>query len=212
MASNTFRSILATRASAGLSATGAAPLARTMFAPSKRGERRVSSPQYKFLLAAHIAVSGAWLGVVVAKLVLGLVALTTAAPEVAAALYMAMDSVNVAFPPLAIGTIVTGVLLSLGTKWGLLQHTWVATKLGLTVGVIVTAVQLGGRLVWPSLSAPAGPAADGSMLLGLVSVPTLLLALAVAHVLMLGAATVLSVYKPWGKMWFGRPTTVPRAQ
>ena len=212
MPSQASLSIPARRTSAGLSATGTDPLDRTVFSPSKRGERRVSPAQYRLLLATHIGVSGAWLGVVLAKLVLGLAALTTAAPAVAAALYLAMDMVNVAFPPLAIGTIGTGVLLSLGTKWGLLQHTWVATKLGLTVGVIVTAVQLGGRLVRPSLAAPAGPTADGSTFLGLASGPTLLLALAVAHVLMLGAATVISVYKPWGKTWFGRRTARRRAQ
>ncbi len=200
-------SVPATRASAGLSAPGAAPLVGTVFARTKQGARRVSPARYRLLLAAHIAVSGAWLGVVVAKVVLGLAALTTAAPDIAAALYVAMDVLNVAFPPLAIGTIVTGVLLSLGTKWGLLQHAWVATKLGLTVGVIATAVQLGGRLVRPTLAAPGGPVAEGSTLLGLASVPTLLLALALAHVLMLGAATVISVYKPWGKTWFGRRTT-----
>jgi hypothetical protein len=42
--------------------------------------------------------------------------------------------VNVAFSPAAIGTLVTGILLSLGTKWGLLRHYWVATKLAPTVG------------------------------------------------------------------------------
>ncbi len=211
MFSQASRSVPATRTSAGLIATGAALLVGTMFSRTKRGERRVSPARYRRLLAAHIAVSGAWLGVVLAKLVLGLAAVTTAAPDVAAALYVAMDVVNVAFPPLAIGTIVTGVLLSLGTKWGLLQHTWVVTKLGLTVGGIATAVQLGGRLVRLSSAAPGGPAAEGSMILGLASVPTLLLALSLAHLLMLGAATVLSVYKPWGTTWLGRRTPGPRA-
>ena len=205
-------SVPATRTSARPIATGAAPVVGTLFSRTKQGERRVSPWLYRFLLAAHIAVSGAWLGVVLAKLVLGLAALTSATPEVAAALYVAIDVVNVAFPPLAIGTIVTGVFLSLGTKWGLLQHTWVATKLGLTVGVIATAVQLGGRLVRPSMAAPAGPATDGGTLLGFAGVPTLLLALSLAHVLMLGAATVISVYKPGGKTWFGRHTSVPRSQ
>ena len=29
-----------------------------------------------------------------------------------------------------------------------------------------------------------------------------MISLAVVHLLMLGAATVISVYKPWGKTWF----------
>jgi uncharacterized membrane protein len=151
----------------------------------------VSPPLYKLLLTAHIIVSVGWLGIVFAKLVLGLAATTSDAPEVSGALFVSMEVVNVAFPPAAIGTLVTGVLLSLGTKWGLLQHYWVATKLALTVGVIATGVFLMDRLVQQSISAP-----------------TLLISLSVAHVLMLGIATVISVYKPWGKTRFGRREAV----
>jgi hypothetical protein len=132
----------------------------TSISRSQRAERRVSPSRYKLLLTAHIMISVGWLGVVFAKLVLGLGAVTTGAPDVAAALYASMNAVNVAFPPLAIGTVVSGVLLSLGTKWGLVQHYWVATKLALTVGVIATAVQLGDRLVQQAIAAPSGPLAD----------------------------------------------------
>ncbi len=170
-----------------------------MFSRNPRGERRVSSPVYKLLLTAHIIISVGWLGVVLAKLVLGLAAVTTSAPDVSAALYVSMNVLNVAFPPVAIATIITGVLLSLGTKWGLLQHYWVVTKLVLTVGVIATAVQLGDRLVRQSAGVP-----DAPTVLGMAPVLALLISLAVVHLLMLGAATVLSVYKPWGKTWFGR--------
>ena len=134
----------------------------------------MSAPFYKLLLTAHIIVSVGWLGVVFAKLVLGLAALRTNAPDVSATLYASMDVVNVAFPPLAIGTIVSGDLLSLGTKWGLLQHYWVLTKLVLTVGVIATAVQLGGRLARQAIAAPVGPAANADLILGIASAPTLL--------------------------------------
>ena len=34
--------------------------------------------------------------------------------------------------------------------------------------------------------------------------PAVVLSFAVAHLLMLGAATVLSVYEPWGKTWLRR--------
>jgi len=165
----------------------------------------VSPPVYKFLLTAHIIVSVGWLGIVFAKLVLGIVAIRTNAPDVSDALYVSMEVVNVAFPPAAIATLVTGVLLSLGTKWGLLRHYWVATKLALTVGVIVTGIALVGRLIRQSISAQSGQAVEYGTISGIASVPaTLLISLSVAHVLMLGVATVISVYKPWGKTWFGR--------
>jgi hypothetical protein len=128
--------------------------------PTKQNERRLSPSHYRLLLATHIVVSGAWLGVVVTKLVLGLTAVTAADPDRAATLAVATAVVNPAFPPLAIGTIVTGVLLSLGTKWGLLQHYWVAVKLGLTVGVIATAVQLGDRYLRQAIATLSGSAVE----------------------------------------------------
>jgi hypothetical protein len=195
-----------------------------MITSSKNGERRVSPSLYRVLLTSHIVVSVGWLGVVLAKVVLGALALTAGAPESAAALATAMWRLNVAFPPVAIGTIVTGVLLSLGTKWGLIQHYWVATKLALTVGVIVTAVRLGDRFVQQSTGASLAQAPTSGTLLDISSSGiALLLALAATHLVMLVVATVLSVYKPWGKTWFGRrkaqrsspptralPTALPR--
>jgi hypothetical protein len=107
-----------------------------------------------------------------------------------------MEVVNVAFSPAAIGTLVTGILLSLGTKWGLLRHYWVATKLALTVGVIVTGIALVNRLIQQSISAPSGQAVDDGAILGITSAPApLLISLSLAHALMLGTATVVSVYK-----------------
>ncbi len=172
-----------------------------MFSRDKRGVRRVSQPAYKLLLAAHVGVSGAWLGIAFAKIVLGVAAATSEAPA-SRYLYLSMEAVNVAFPPTAIATLVTGVLLSLGTKWGLLEYYWVATKLALTVGVVVTGIALVDRLIQRSISAPS--VGDGTIL-GAASTPAaLLISLSAAHVLMLGVATVLSVYKPLGRTPFGR--------
>ena len=171
----------------------------------------MSSPVYRLLLTAHVTVSVGWLGIVFAKLVLWLRATTSNSPEVSDALYLSMEVVNVAFPPAAIATIVTGGLLSLGTKWGLLQHYWVATKLALTVGVIVTGIALVDRLIRRSISAPTGQAAGDGTILGIASTPILLVSLSTAHVLMLGIATVVSVYKPWGKTRFERREAVRKA-
>jgi hypothetical protein len=155
-----------------------------------QGERRVSGALYRLLLTTHIILSVGWLGVVVAKLALAMVAMN-AGPGASSAMFASMDVLNRVFPPAAIGTFVTGVTLGLGTKWGLVQHYWVAVKMVLTVAVPATAVQIGDRLMQPAAT-QVGSAA------------TLLVALSVAHLLMLGAATVLSVYRPWGLTPFGR--------
>jgi hypothetical protein len=110
----------------------------------------------------------------------------------------------------AISTIISGVLLSVGTRWGLLEHSWVVTKLMLTVGVITTAIQFDGRLAQQAMAALSALTVDDGTILGIASTPSsLLLALVLAHVLMLGTATVLSVYKPWGRTWFARCQAVP---
>lgn len=173
------------------------------FSRKERGARRVSPALYRFLLAAHVIVSVGWLGVSVAKLVLGWVATTTSDPDT---LYASMRVVDVVFPPAAVGAAVTGVLLSLGTKWGVLKHYWIVSKLGLTVGVIVTGVLLMERLIQQSIAATPGWATEAGTIPEPAQVS--LVSLSVAHVLMLGAATVLSVYKPWGKTRFGRPGSI----
>ena len=167
-----------------------------MFSRNQRGERRVSPRVYRLLLTAHIITSVGWLGIVFAKLVLAIAAATAASPEVSAALLLALNVVNAAFAPASTGAIVCGVLLSLGTRWGLLQHYWVVAKLALTVGVFGTAVQLVPRIV--------GLADEEPTLLGVPWAPAVLLAFAAVHLLMLGTATALAVYKPWGNTWLGR--------
>lgn len=100
--------------------------------------------------------------------------------------------------------MVAHLFLSLGTKRGILEYYWVVAKLGPTVGIIITGVMPGDELI-RRLEAPSGQATDAAATLGLtaatMSPPNLL---SMAHLLMLAAATFLSVYKPWGKTWFGR--------
>ena len=167
-----------------------------MFRRNEHGERRASPRVYRFLLTTHIITSVGWLGVVFAKLVLALAAATAASPDVSAALLVALGAINAAFAPASTGALVSGVLLSLGTRWGLLQHSWVVAKVVLTVGVFGTAVQVVPRIVELGVDEPT--------LLGLPWAPAILLVFAALHLLMLGAATALAVYRPWGKTWLGR--------
>lgn len=175
-----------------------------LFFQNKRGERRVSPPLYKFLLTTHIVVSVGWLGVAAAKLVLGIGAVSTTNSDIPDALYTSMKILNTLFPPAAVATFLTGVVLSLGTKWGLLHYYWVLVKLGLTVGVITTGILFVDQLIRQSLTAATGQAANAGVLPEIGSAPMILISLSVAHALMLAAAVVLSVYKPWGKTGYGR--------
>lgn len=176
-----------------------------MFLRNTLGERRLSPAMYKLFLSAHIIAAVGWLGLAVAKIVLEIAAVMSESPSVAELLNVAIPLLNFSFPPAAISTMITGILLSLGTKWGIIDYTWVMVKLVLTALVIITATQLGDRMILQTNPAFAVQPINYDPILGIVLTPAvLLLCLTLAHILMLGAATVISVYKPWGKTWFGR--------
>jgi hypothetical protein len=136
----------------------------------------------KGFLVAHIASSGIWIGMDIVMGILVFAALTDAQP--AAATYQALRLFAV-WPLLIIGVIcfATGVVLSLGSKYGLVRYWWVAVKLGLNV-VLCLLVLFALR---PGLQAPA-PEGGTMIFPPIVSTVTLLF------------AVVLSVYKPWGRV------------
>ena len=165
----------------------AAAAARSIGAVPKA--RRLSPGLRKLVLAAHVLVAGGWFGVVVAKLVLELAAATAQAAEIPRAAYLFMGLIDRAlFPPMALGTLLTGVVLAVGTAWGLFRHYWIMAKLVLTVAVIVTGVVFVGAWLEEARAAASGPAA------------VRLVYASLAHLLMLGAATVISIYKPLGRI------------
>lgn len=161
--------------------------------------RRLSPRLRKLVLATHVLVAVGWFGVVVAKLVIEIGAATSSDQDVHRAAYVFMGAFDRAiFPPAALSTLLTGIILSLGTAWGLLRHYWIVAKLVLTVAVIVTGVVFVGAWVEQAIAAGSGP----------ISMPLIYAAL--AHLLMLAAATVISVYKPWGRIRPDRHDTMRR--
>jgi len=165
---------------------------------------RLSPRLRKTIVAAHVLVAVGWFGVVLAKLVLEVVALSTRNQEAARAGYLFVAALDgAAFPPAAIATVVTGVVLSVGTAWGLFRHWWIVVKLLLTVAVVVTGAAFVGAwtqqaIALAGMSTPA--AGDMAVAAALGTTSRWLIGAAVVHVLMLGAATVISVLKPWGQI------------
>jgi hypothetical protein len=81
-------------------------------------------------LIAHVSTSVGWFGAVLAFLSLAIVGLTADDAALADAAYRAMDVIGWdVIVPLCIASLVTGVVQSLGTKWGLVRHYWVLFKL-----------------------------------------------------------------------------------
>jgi hypothetical protein len=87
--------------------------------------------------------------------------------------------------PLSVASLLTGLVQSLGTDWGLFRHYWILEKFVLTIGATTILF-----LHMPAVSRMSGVAAE------------------VIHagggLLVLLTATTLSVYKPWGRTQYGR--------
>ncbi|WP_462203416.1 hypothetical protein [Frankia sp. CcWB3] len=151
----------------------------------------------------HVLVGVGWNGVAFAQLVLASTAAADAGLRHSA--YELMHVVDrVLDIPLALLTLVTGVVISVKTRWGLLRHWWVATKLVITV----VAVILGGSVMRP-LIVRAGQATDGGEVAYTAPTVAIVLGASVMNVLFI-TATVLSIAKPWGKTPRGR-RAMPRA-
>jgi hypothetical protein len=104
--------------------------------------------------------------------------------------------------PVALLAVVSGFVLSLGTRWGLLRHRWVVIKLVLTVvAAVATAFALLPLLdaAVAHCLATGGPGRSGD---SLVAAPI------VAGTLYT-TATVLSVYKPGTRRPRRRPSSSP---
>jgi hypothetical protein len=152
----------------------------------------------KIVLTTHISVSIGWLGAVVAYLALVSAALIGQDDQTVRAAYLAMELTGwYAIVPLATASLITGIVISLGTQWGLLSHYWVMFKLVLTA--LATIVLL---LNMPTVSMLADTAAETSSP-GLGGMWSQLLH-AGGGLLVLLVTTILGVYKPRGLTPYGQ--------
>ena len=150
-------------------------------APSFRLRKRA----YKAALTAHVLSSVGWFGIAVLVAFAGFAALATDSPAQAEGLYRAIDLTPWLSIPVGVLAAATGLLLSLGTSYGVVKHWWVVAKIAISVAVVVTDAVVVARF------------ADDAVATG--SAPNPLNHAIVAHVVVLVIATVLSVFKPRGR-------------
>ena len=157
----------------------------------------LSAMARKFLLTLHIICSLGWAGAVAVFVVLDLAALTGEQIELSRLLWLGFQAtVWSLLIPLALGSLLTGVVLALGTKWGLICHYWVLLKLVLTLFATVILV-LYTHTIDPLAEIAADPVMSG------VQMPSALLHTGGALVV-LALATILAVYKPRGMTRYGQ--------
>ncbi|MDQ6751844.1 MAG: hypothetical protein M3017_00145 [Actinomycetota bacterium] len=158
-------------------------------------------PQLRRLaLTAHITFSVGWIGAVVGFLVLAVEGLISQDSQTVRAVYLAMNVTGwFAVVPLALAALLTGVVSSLGTEWGLLRHYWVWMKFLITIfatAVLIVHMQVTVRV--------ANAAAKTTLTANDLSGDRIQLVTAAGGgLLVLLVVMVLSVYKPRGRTRYG---------
>jgi uncharacterized membrane protein len=156
----------------------------------------------KLALTAHVTASVGWLGAVLAFLALSVAGLTSQDPQTVRGAYLVMELTGWAvLVPLSLASLLTGLVSSLGSSWGLFRHYWVLFKLA--INLVATIVLLLYMQTLASLAdAAAATTLSGNELRGLSSPsPTLH---AAAALLLLLVATALAIYKPRGMTRYGQ--------
>lgn len=150
----------------------------------------------KFALTAHVTSSVGWLGSVAAFLVVALVALLSADDLKARSASATMELIGwLVIVPFSGASLLSGVIQSLGTQWGLFRHYWVIAKLLITVGASLL-LMLHMQVVSSIALAASSDPASSSHLQG----PKMqVVADSGAAVIVLLVAAALSIYKPAGR-------------
>jgi Predicted integral membrane protein (DUF2269) len=141
----------------------------------------------KLVLTIHIIISVGLLGDSAGYLAVAIRGATSNDPSIAHASYQILPMFAFVFGiPMSFAALLTGVLLGLGTRWGIVRYPWVTTKLLLIISVIAVGALVLNRGMTAMLSGRGG--AEGRLIAG-----------AAYDVVALAAATALGVFKPGGR-------------
>jgi hypothetical protein len=166
-------------------------------------EKAMTPTLRKLNLTAHVVFSVGWVGSVAAFLALSIGGLMSRDADTVRSAYIAMNLIGqFVMVPLSLAALLTGMIQSLGTEWGLFRHYWLLMKFVLTLAATFllllhqyTAVTRAAKLV-SVVSAGAMPSAGstGVQLMGDAGLGLLVLLI----------ITIFSFYKPWVLTRYGR--------
>lgn len=160
----------------------------------------------RLFLTVHVVSSVSLIGAVAGFLALAVAGFAASSPMSMRSAYIAMAVLTWdVIVPLAVASLVIGVIQSLVTPWGLFRHYWVIIKLALTIfAVLVLMLQM------PTIDGLATAALTGEAA-GAFEARISTILHASGGLLVLLTATVLSIYKPRGITRYGQGRLAGRA-
>ena len=166
----------------------------------------------KLALTVHVTLAVGWVGALLGYLVLVVAAMRSEDSQVLRASWLAMELIGrQLIVPLAFGALVTGIVMALGTPWGLFRHYWVVLSLALTslaTLILVQHMETVGALT--RMAAEGNPSDLGRLVAGLRGE----LLHAGVGLLVLLVIEALNIFKPRGMTVYGRrraPRTAARS-
>ena len=153
----------------------------------------------KVALAVHITSSVGWIGAVAGYIALDVAAAMGQDAQTLRTAYIGMELIAwYVIVPLALASLLTGLVMSLGTKWGLFRHYWVLISLLLTMlATVVLLVET--QTIGYFADVAAAPTTSNEDLRSLEST----LVHSVGGTVVLLVILVLNVYKPRGMTRYG---------
>ena len=154
----------------------------------------------KFALTTHVTSSVGLLGAIAAFLALAVTGVISQDDQLVRATYLAMELIaRFVIVPLAFASLLTGLIQSLGTTWGLFRHYWVLVKLLLTVFATIVLLFKMELIGYAALLAAETTLPSAELRVAGIQ----LVIHAAGGLLVLLVPMVLSVYKPQGRTRYG---------
>jgi hypothetical protein len=148
----------------------------------------------KFALLTHITFSVGWFGAIVPYVALVIAGLTSHNTQMVRAACLSMELIGwYAIVPFSFAALLSGLVLSLGSQWGLFRHWWIVAKFLLTIFAIVVLLR---HMEYVSRMAKETMLSSDDFRPDFIH--------ATGGLLVLFAAMTLSVFKPWGMTPYGR--------
>ena len=160
---------------------------------------KITITQKRWLLSAHLLCAVAWLGAGICSLIFNIMALITNDPHLLNATYVFAGILDKAvLRGGAVGALITGILLSVLTQWGLIRFYWIIVKeivsfLCIVVGFIISgwnndAISLTTMQGLQVLHNPLYITNRTMMFVGIFF-----------QLISLSGVIIISVFKPWGQ-------------
>lgn len=153
----------------------------------------------KWALTAHIVFSVGWAGAVAGFLALSIAGVTSRNPEVVRAAYVGMNLIGWSIVvPCSFAALLSGIIQSLGTEWGLFRHYWLLVKFVFTI--LATLLLMLHQFMAVAGAARQVSVATPGTLPDVGRFGVQLVGDAGLGLLVLLVITTLSVLKPWGRI------------